>query len=184
MNLSSLLQRSEGDSLDFKRDNYRFRNGTDDEKSELLKDIVALANAWKATDAYIIIGVEESHGKASKLVGLTPDLNDSDAQQFVNAKTNRLVTFAVEHHKHEGHTLTVVRVTQKQSRPIFLTKNYGKLRKNVVYVRHGSSTDEASPDEIAEMAKQEIAVSAPDVKLRIQFAGDAIAIAPCFPCVG
>src|SRR5437660_742862 len=37
MNLSALLQRSEGDTLDFKRDNYRFKNGSDDDKSELLK---------------------------------------------------------------------------------------------------------------------------------------------------
>jgi hypothetical protein len=49
MNLSALLQRSEGDTLDFKRNNYQFRNATEDEKSELLKDILALANAWKAT---------------------------------------------------------------------------------------------------------------------------------------
>jgi hypothetical protein len=33
MNLSALLQRSEGDTLDFKRDNYRFKNGSDDDKS-------------------------------------------------------------------------------------------------------------------------------------------------------
>lgn len=172
MNLSALLERSEGDTLDFKRDNYRFRNATEDEKSELLKDILALANAWKATDGSIIIGVEETNGKATNVRGVAPELNDSAVQQFVNSKTNRPVAFAVEHAEHEGAQLTIIRVAQKQSRPIFLNKGYGRLKKNVVHIRHGSSTEEASPDEIAEMAK-EIVASSPDVEVRFQITVDA-----------
>lgn len=38
-----------------------------------------------------------------------------------------------------------------QDRPVFLTRDYGKLKKNVVHVRRGSSTGEADPDEIARM---------------------------------
>jgi len=126
MNLSALLQRSEGDALDFKRDNYQFRNATKDEKSELLKDILALANAWKATDGSIIIGVEESNGKATNVCGVAPELNDSAVQQFVNSKTNRPVAFAVEHAEHEGAQLTIIRVAQKQSQSRHLQM---KLRK-------------------------------------------------------
>ena len=63
MNLRVLLDRSEGDTLDFKKENYRFKKGSEN-GSELLKDILAMANAWKATDAYIIIGVQEIDGKA------------------------------------------------------------------------------------------------------------------------
>lgn len=168
MQLATLLQRSEGDTLDFKRENYRFLKGTDEEKSELLKDIVALANAWKATDAYIIVGVEESKGRAVNIIGVSPELNDSDVQQFINSKLNRPVSFGVEHVDHEGTHLTVIRVSQRQTRPYFLTRNYGRLRKNTVYIRHGSSTEEASPDEIAEMAKQDVVVDAPDVEVRFR----------------
>jgi hypothetical protein len=181
MNLSALLQRSEGDTLDFKRDNYRFKNGSDDDKSELLKDILALANAWKATDGCIIIGVEEVNGKAASLPGAVPELNDSNIQQFVNSKTNRPVAFAVEHVDHEGTPLTVIRIGQKQPRPIFLNKSCGRLRKNVVYIRHGSSTEEASPDEIAEMAKQEVVASAPDVEVKFQITIDAYCFRSEFP---
>jgi hypothetical protein len=180
MNLSALLQRSEGDTLDFKRDNYRFRNATDDEKSELLKDILSLANAWKATDGSIIIGVEETNGKATNVCGVAPELNDSAVQQFVNSKTNRPVAFAVEHAEHEGAQLTIIRIAQKQSRPIFLNKGYGRLKKNVVYIRHGSSTEEASPDEIAEMAK-EVFASSPDVEMRFQITVDAYCYRSEFP---
>jgi hypothetical protein len=173
MNLHNLLEKSEGDTLDYKRDNYRFYHANDEEKSELLKDILALANAWKATDAYIVIGVEETNGRPSKIVGVCPELSDSHTQQFVNSKTNRPVAFAIEHVEHVGLQLTIVHVSHKQARPIFLNKNYGRLRSNVVYVRRGSSTDEASPDEIAEMVKQDIPDRTPDVALRIQFRENA-----------
>jgi|GEM_PF-3332407 len=173
MDISPLLQRSEGDTLDFKRDNYRFVNATEEEKSELLKDILALANAWKATDAHIIIGVEERNGRATDVIGVTPELNDSQVQQFVNSKTNRPVGFAIEHTRHRGKPLTIIRVNRNQTRPMFLTTNYGRLKKNVVYVRHGSSTDEASPDEIAEMARSDVAVPAPDVQLACRIVKDA-----------
>jgi schlafen family protein len=169
MNLSALLQRSEGDTLDFKRNNYQFRNATEDEKSELLKDILALANAWKATDGFIIIGVEETNGKAANVCGVAPELNDSSVQQFVNSKTNRPVAFAVGHAEYEGAQLTIIRIAQKQARPIFLNKGYDRLKKNVVYIRHGSSTEQASPDEIAEMAK-EVVASSPDIEVRFQIA--------------
>jgi len=123
MNLSALLQRSEGDTLDFKRDNYPFRNAAEDQKSELLKDILALANAWKASNAYIVIGVDEANGRPTNVCGVVPELNDSDVQQFVNSKTNRPIAFSVEHAQHEGTPLTVVRIRERQQRPIFLSKN-------------------------------------------------------------
>src|SRR5205085_10711750 len=99
---------------------------------------------------------------------VTPELEDSDVQQFVNSKTNRPIALAVEHVDYQGAPLTIIRVAQKQARPIFLNKRYGRLNKNIVYIRHGSSTDEASPDEIAEMAKQEVGVNAPNVELLFQ----------------
>lgn len=54
-----LLHEEEGPSLDFKREQYRFNSCDDEARSELLKDILAFANAWRRSDAYILIGVEE-----------------------------------------------------------------------------------------------------------------------------
>ena len=87
--LEELLNESESSSLDFKRDQYPFENATDDQKSELLKDILAFANAWRRSDAYILIGVEDIKPGRSRPVGLSKHLDDADLQQFVNAKTNR-----------------------------------------------------------------------------------------------
>jgi hypothetical protein len=39
---------AESDVLDFKRDQYPLAAATEDQESELVKDVVAFANAWKA----------------------------------------------------------------------------------------------------------------------------------------
>ena len=62
-------------------------------KSELLKDILAFANAARQITAHILIGVEEDAMGWGKVVGVTKHLDDAKLQQFVNGKTNRPVEF-------------------------------------------------------------------------------------------
>ena len=66
----TLLHMSEGDALDFKSDQYPLARADKDTKSELVKDILAMANAWKNADAYILIGAEENPGKRAIVLGL------------------------------------------------------------------------------------------------------------------
>ena len=68
--LEILLNKVESDTLDFKAQQYRFYGATDDDKSELLKDILAFANGWKETDAHIIIGIDEKDGRATTVTGV------------------------------------------------------------------------------------------------------------------
>jgi predicted HTH transcriptional regulator len=149
--LESLLREDEGTSLDFKRDQYPFVGVTDDNvKSELLKDVVAFANSWRRTDAYILIGVEEVSGGRSTLVGVSTHLADASLQQFINTKLQRPLTFSYEAYPCEKVQIGVIHVPL-QDRPFFLRKDYGRLNANVVYIRRSSSTDIAAPDEIAKM---------------------------------
>ena len=148
--IEQLLNENESAYLDFKREQYHFEDADDTAKSELLKDILAFANAWRRTDAYILIGVEEVKGGRSQIIGVNSHLDDHSLQQFVNSKTQRPITFEYIAFVYEGVQLGVLRVPI-QVRPIFLPRDYGKLKKNIVYIRRGSSTGEASPDEIAKM---------------------------------
>ena len=91
--IEHLLHEEEGTSLDFKRDQYRF-GGSKADKSELLKDVLAFANAFRRDDAYILLGVEEIPGGRSKVVGVETQPEDANLQQFVNSKTQRPVTFS------------------------------------------------------------------------------------------
>ena len=151
--LESLLYQEESETLDFKRDQYSFSKATDHQKAELLKDIVAFANAWRQTDAYILIGVEEIRGGKSTVRGIDPTLHplDRNLQQFVSNKTNRPVSFSYQPFHFEDVEIGVITIPV-QPRPLYLTSSFGHLKQNVVYLRRGSSTAEAAPDEIARMA--------------------------------
>lgn len=168
--MERLLNEEESSELDFKRDQYPFDGATvtDEQRSELLKDILAFANAWRRVDAYILIGVADVRGGRSTVVGVTTHLNDHVLQQFVNSRTNRPISFSYEAFPFEGVQLGVIRV-EAQDRPVYLNKNFGRLRANTVYIRRGSSTAEATPDEIAKMGAALAGAAAeerPDLVLR------------------
>lgn len=174
--LSRLLFESESDSLDFKRDQYRFIKATDKEKSELLKDILAFANAWRRTDAYILIGTEEVRGQKAIVRGITEHLDDAQLQQFVNSKTNRIVNFSYQTQALEGKAVGIIYLPV-QERPTFLDKPFGGLKGNTVYVRRGSSTDIATPEEIAQIgAANQVLRTLPSLEIQFADAGKHLAL--------
>jgi hypothetical protein len=73
-------------------------------------------------------------------------------QQFVNSKTNRPISFSYRVFPFEGVQIGVFHFPL-QDRPIFIRTNFGKLKKNEVYIRRGSSTAIADPDEVAKMGR-------------------------------
>lgn len=165
--IKTLLYKSEGDTLDFKRDQYPLAGADNETKSELVKDIVAFANAWKTADAHILIGVDENPGDKAIVVGITDHLEDANLQLLVNSKAIRPVRFHYSAVAVEGKQIGVITIGLNQDRPLYLKKDFGKLRKDVVYVRRGSSTVEAGPDEIAEMgkARAEAAIAVPSMSV-------------------
>lgn len=163
--IDSLLFEEEGTELDFKRDQYPFEGSDERQKSELLKDILAFANAWRRSDAYILIGVQEVKGGGSQVIGVATQLDDAKLQQFVNSKTNHPVDFSYAAVEYSGLQLGVFRIPC-QERPVFLSKNYGALLKDTVYIRRGSSTDIAKPDEVAKMGSDAGASTRPQAKLK------------------
>lgn len=148
--IEALLFEEESTTLDFKQEQYPFINANDHQKCELLKDILAFANAWRRTDAYILIGVEEVKGGRSKVLGIDDELDDASLQEFVNSKTQRPLTFEYKNAQIEGKKIGLITIPVNE-RPIYLKQDYAKLRRNTVYIRRGSSTGEATPDEIAKM---------------------------------
>lgn len=171
----TLLYRGESETLDFKVAQYPFSGATDDEKSELLKDILAFANAWRESDAYILIGVKEIKGGKSIVEGITAHLDDHSLQQFVNAKTQRPVTLQYHALETEGKPCGALHIPVQKERPFYLLKDFGKLKAHQVLIRRGSSTDFADPDEVAKMGKS-VAVSI--------IPGLEIEMTPSLNCIG
>ncbi|QBC43003.1 AlbA family DNA-binding domain-containing protein [Iodobacter fluviatilis] len=149
--LTTLRYKSEGTDIDFKSSQYRFSGGTEDDKSEMLKDILAIANAWRDGSGYILLGFKEKRPHPAEVVGISTTIDDAQIQQFVNSKVKPKLTFCYEEHLYEGKTVGIITIP-KQKRPFYTSHTYGKVKSNVVYVRRGSSTDEAEPPEATEMS--------------------------------
>lgn len=144
--IETLLYKGEGSALDYKVQQYPHDGAIPEAKGELLKDILAFSNAWREETAYILIGVSN----AGEVVGLDKDLDDSRVQEFINGKTNAPVNFSYRSLTYDGKTLGLYTIPV-QDRPIFAKKLYGKVAADTVYVRRGSATAIARPDEIAKM---------------------------------
>ena len=151
--LEFLLNAGEGTALDFKREQYAFQGANNSDKSELLKDILAFANSWRENKAYILIGVDEVKGGRGKVVGITDHLDDADLQQFVNSKSQRPVDFSYNSFSVEDLEIGIIEIPL-QERPTYLKRDFGKLKKDTVYIRRGSSTDTANLDEVARMGAE------------------------------
>jgi Schlafen, AlbA_2 len=148
--IEALLWEDESTTLDFKQAQYPFATATDEQKSEIIKDILAFANAFRRDDAYILLGIHDQPGGRATILGVTNHLDDASLQQLVNTKTNRPVEFSYHALTIDGHKLGAIRIPRQQ-RPTYLKTSYGKLHAQTVYLRHGSSTSTASLEEIARM---------------------------------
>lgn len=148
--LTQLRLKSEGVDIDFKSTQYQFAGANDIQKGELLKDILAMANAWRDGPGYILLGFKERRPHPAETVGILESIDDASMQQFVHAKIFPKITFHYEEHLYEGMKIGIIKIP-KQKRTFYLLNDFGKLKKNVVYVRRGSCTDEAGPPEIASM---------------------------------
>ena len=164
--LESLLYEDEGASLDFKRDPYPFEGAQPYQKAELLKDVLAFANAFRRATAYVLIGVKDVPGGRGLVHGVDRHPDDASLQQFVNEKTNRPVVFRYRAREVDGEQVGVIEIPV-QPRPLYLTKDYAQLKARAVYVRRGSSTSEAEPDEVARMGTA--LPSAPSPELAVAF---------------
>ena len=157
----------EGVSLDFKQKQYAFERAGKEAKSELLKDILAFVNASRRCDAYILIGVKENRGGRSTVLGVQEQIDDAKLQQFVNSKTQLPVTFSYREASHDGLPIGVIHIPV-QTRPVYAKENYGKVEKEAVYIRRGSSTDVAKPEEIMRMRPSTVgATGQPTVRLHL-----------------
>lgn len=164
--LDRLRYKSEGTDIDFKSAQYRFANALDEEKVELLKDILAIANAWRDGTGYILLGFRDARPHPAEVVGITESIDDAKLQQFVNSKVTPKLTFTYEEHFYQEKTIGIIAIP-KQNRPFALRQDFARLKRNVAYVRRGSSTDEADLAEVQQMGFHDRGLGVPNVALTL-----------------
>lgn len=144
-----ILLNNESHKIDFKRDQYPL--GDDRQKSELIKDIVSIANTKGAESGYIVQGVNsETNGNKIK-EGITNHFDDAMLQQIAKDKVNPPPTFEYYPYQEEDLSYGIIVIPQSKNRPHVIIRDYGILKKNAIYIRRGSSTDEATREELEEM---------------------------------
>jgi len=153
--VEALLSQPESTTLDFKDAGYLAAGAKPEQKSRIVKHILAFANTYRREDAYILIGVKEQPGSRAIVTGLLQHLDGAHLQELVNKKTNRAVEFEYDTVTIDGKNVGVVRIPP-QPRPTWLKKDFGTMKAGEVRVRQGSSTFVASPEQIYKMGVEDM----------------------------
>ena len=153
---ADLLALREVRKVDYKRDQYLL----DDEnsKSELVKDIVCIANA-PDNDGYIILGVKSDKGKPRDVVGISGHYDSSDLEAIVNGVIDPPIQFEYYSLNYGGAECALFHIPKSKAKPHWPKRDYGKLGRHIIYTRRSSGNREASIQEIREMCVETMQLS-------------------------
>ena len=149
----------EGEYWDFKEKPYFFEGQSKEEKNkkknDLLHDIICMANNLSNRDAYIIMGIQDKPVKITGVKQFSNKWTHENYQDFLQNLTwagDMIPT--VEFRTINNGDLDVLIIKKSNRVPYYITKNYGKVRENRIYVRKGSkNTAIDSQAEISDIEK-------------------------------
>ncbi|NIM07500.1 MAG: hypothetical protein GTN65_18270 [Armatimonadetes bacterium] len=149
--LLDALAEGESETADFKREGYAL--DTERRKACFVKDILALNNSVQGPGrhCYIFIGVERDlqGGDQHTFVGVADHPDDASLQNLVGDWTRCPPPFNYIAFTHQGVSLGAYELKGGIHIPCVANKTVGNiLCQGVVYVRHGSRNDVATPEEI------------------------------------
>lgn len=146
--LLALIAKGEDLQIDFKRElDLNTANG----KAEFVKDVIAIANS-STTSGFLLIGVENN----KSVVGTT-SLEEERIQQVVQTYVNPPIVLQCDNIPIASFGFLNVGVVQIRAtnRPHKVARNFTFLNQNDVFIRHGSITVKASPEEIIQMHSED-----------------------------
>ncbi|USK82625.1 PQQ-binding-like beta-propeller repeat protein [Peribacillus frigoritolerans] len=149
-----LCKKPEGINIDFKRDQYKLNN--DILKSNLIKDILSMANTIRNDDAYIIIGVKSYPNGVKEYIGVESHFDDSDIQNLIKDKVDKVPILHYIPVMFQGKSFAVIKISPSRYRPFLPIRDFGIVRKQCIYIRRGSMNDEARSEEIMELYKEKL----------------------------
>ena len=149
----------EGEYWDFKEKPYFFEGQSDKDKNkkkgDLLHDIICMANNLSNRDAFIIMGIQDKPVKITGVKQFSNKWTQENYQDFLQNLTwagDMIPT--VEFRTINNGDLDVLIIKKSNRVPYYITKSYGKVRENRIYVRKGSkNTAINSQAEIGDIEK-------------------------------
>ena len=152
----ALLQRMEGETLDFKSTAYNLASELD--RANFIKDVICMANTPREEPSYILLGVKKHTDGTFELWGLDRYLDDADLQEQFPARVQPVPEFTYELFSYEGKDFGVITIPPRRIGPCLPIKDFpgpsdGRphtiLRQYQIYFRRGFRNDIAtSPEDI------------------------------------
>ncbi|WP_416673774.1 AlbA family DNA-binding domain-containing protein [Egbenema bharatensis] len=141
-----LIAKGENEAMDFKRE-LSLKSAS--EKSELIKDVISIANS-KHDTGYLIIGIDDN----GDIIGIG-SIEEERIQQIIHSYINPSLEINCYLAFLSNNLLKVGVIEIRGSeRPYKVSKSTDRLLQNDVFVRHGSVVAKASPEEIHQMYNQ------------------------------
>lgn len=141
--LGSLIEQSEGETLDFKATSYDLADNR--KKRDFVKDLASLANTPRDGDAHILLGVKKRRDGSFELWGLDMDIDDADLQSIAAGSLEPTPRFVYRAVQYEDVVLGLITVSPGLTSPVSPTQTLDDgFVKGKVYFRRGSKNDEAS----------------------------------------
>lgn len=136
--LDSLIAfENEHTTLDFKLEEY-----SKHKTFNLIKDVMAMANAEASGDRYIVIGMKPGP-EGRNVVGLKSITDSASLQKTIIDNVEPEIHLDYFGHNYQGKMLGVIRISKCDQRPYLMKKDYGgkegTLKRGEGYVRMGST---------------------------------------------
>jgi hypothetical protein len=152
--LEELLSQEEGVALEFKE---QLDLDSHEGKGKFLKDLLALANS-PTSQSFLIIGIED---KSKKPIGLSR-ITEEQLQQIVSHYCRPPIDFDFHVVEYQGALVGVIQLFHRYPfhtlKETYTYQSNGKnisIREKAVFIRRGSTIDEATPDEVVDMAQSD-----------------------------
>ncbi len=144
--IASLLERPEGETLDFKATSYDLSDKR--KKRDFAKDLASLANTPREGSAYIVLGVKKRRDGSFELWGIKGELDDADLQGIASILLEPVPRFFYQAVFYEGVALGLISIPVGQESPVAPKKTEDQgFVKDSIYFRRGSQNDVASLQE-------------------------------------
>ncbi len=164
-----LVSEGEKSNVDFKLESHAFNSKAQGPNAELAKDICAMANNGNVS-SYLIVGVSDD-GKFFQSVA-NPNLTDENIQSFCKSAIFPPPTIKVYRKKwvkgvleeHKGKEFVFIQTGPHAKQSFHLAKDFIAYkervcyRKNTVWIRRGTTTEIATPEEISELYLRKVKI--------------------------
>jgi predicted HTH transcriptional regulator len=133
-----LLVRPEGETLDFKRDDYDFTVA--ETRNEFIKDLLSMVNTPRQCDAHIVLGLEWGPTTGGTVIGLSAPRDDAAYQDAVSdTRVSPRPQFHYSNHRVDGRHVGVISIPRQGGGPFTPTGDFPRLQAGAIYFRRGST---------------------------------------------